>query len=213
MYIDFLTFLLVNQAVGLTLLACYVYWDVDRSEQRRWAPGFALSGLAAAVLGLRLVFAWPLPGSFNLLYGEPSLFFGILMLMMAAVAWLELDLLPVAVYGTFAGFVSFLLGIQVLNLGLTKSPFLSGVSFLWTGLVGVFAIPMLRYRRFHAFRVFGAGGLGAAALLWAVLGFNAYWAHVEPFMGWRPLTQQYQQEMQKPALPVQPQPAVPPQAK
>ncbi len=198
MFIDYLTLMLINLVAGLVLLACWIYLDVGTSAERRWVPGLAMSGLLALITGLHMVFTWPLPGSFNILFGEMSVFFGILLLGLTLVLVLGLDLLPVAIYATFVGLAAILIGAQVLNLGLTKSPGLSGAAFLWMGVIGLFAVPMLTLRGVPAFRIFGAAGLVIGAVFWAITGYMAYWDHVQPFMTWKPVHLQYQMEMQQP---------------
>jgi hypothetical protein len=52
-------------------------------------------------------------------------------------------LLTLAIYVFFAGIAAVVIGIRIMNLGLTKQPFLSGVGFILTGLAGICAAPTL----------------------------------------------------------------------
>ena len=198
MFIDYLTLMLVNMVAGLVTMACWIFLDVGTPNERRWAPGLAMSGLLALVTGLHMVFTWPLPGSFNILFGEMSVLFGILLLGLTFVIAAGLDLLPIAIYATFSGLASILIGIQVLNLSLTQSPGLSGAGFLWMGALGLLSVPMLTVRRAPFFRSIGAVGLLVAAVIWGITGYMAYWSHVKPFGKWKPVHLQYQLDMQKP---------------
>jgi putative membrane protein len=206
MYIDYLTLMLINLTAGLVMLALWVFMDSHQPAQRRWVTGFLMSGAVASVTGLHMILTWPLPGSFNIIFGEMSVFFGVLMLGLAFVVWFSLDLLPIAVYGTLVGIAALILGAQVLGLGLTQAPTLSGVAFLWMGVIGVFSVPMLLLRKSTAFRTFGTAGLALAALLWGLTGYMAYWGHVKPFGSWKPAMLKYEMEMQQPApqTPAQP---------
>lgn len=198
MFIDYLTLMLVNMVAGLVLMAAWVFLDAETAAARRWVPGFLMVGFLSLVTGLHMIFTWPLPGSFNILYGEMSVFFGVLLLGLAFVIVFGLDVLPVAIYAEFVGLAAVLIGIQVFNLGLSKSPELTGAGFIWMGIIGLGAVPMLRLREVPAFRVFGTVGLLIAAILWAVVGYQAYWSHVKPFAQWKPVHMQYQQEMNRP---------------
>jgi putative membrane protein len=180
------------------LLAAWVFLDAGTAAERRWVPGLVMAGFLALATGLHMIFTWPLPGSFNILYGEMSTFFGVLLLGLALVLALGLDLLPVAIYAEFVGLAALLIGIQVFRLHLTGNPALSGVGFIWMALIGMGAVPMLRLRALPAFRVFGAVGLLVGAVLWAVTGYIAYWHHVEPFAQWKPVPMQYELQMNKP---------------
>jgi putative membrane protein len=197
MFIDYLTLMLINLVAGLVLMSAWIFLDVDTAAQRRWGPGMIMAGLLALATGLHMIFTWPLPGAYNILYGEMSVFFGILLLGLGFVVLAGLDLLPVALYAEFVGLASLLIGIQVLKLGLTKEPVLSGLGFLWMGFIGLGAVPMLRLRGVPAFRIFGALGLLVGAVIWGVTGYMAYWGHVEPFGKWKPASLQYQMEMNK----------------
>jgi putative membrane protein len=187
MFIDYLTLMLINLVGGLVVLAGWIYFDPDGKDTRRWVPGLLMSGGIGLITGLHMILTWPLPGSFNILFGEMSVFFAVLLLGVAFCIWFAVDMV----------------GVQVILLGLTKSPALTGVGFIWMGIVGVCAVPMLTLRRSQAFRVFGAVGLVIAALLWAISGYSAYWGHVEPFAKWKPLSLQYQLEMNQPKPPAQ----------
>jgi putative membrane protein len=198
MYIDFLTLMLVNMVAGLVLLAAWIFLDAGTPRERRWVPGLIMAGFLALATGLYMIFTWPLPGAYNILFGEMSVFFGVLLLGLALVLALGMDLLPVAIYAEFVGLAALLIGIQVLHLGLTKNPPLTGVGFIWMGIIGLGAVPMLRMRGLPAFRVFGALGLLIGAVIWGVTGYLAYWGHVEPFAKWKPESFQHQLELNKP---------------
>lgn len=203
MFIDYLTLMLINLVAGLAVLAGWIYFDPEGKDTRRWVPGLLMSGGIGLVTGLHMILTWPLPGAFNILFGEMSVFFAVLLLGVAFCIWFALDLVAVAVYATFVGIASLIIGAQVILLGLTKSPALSGVGFIWMGIVGICAIPMLSVRRSPAFRVFGAVGLIIAAFLWAITGYSSYWGHVKPFSKWKPMEMQYQLDMNQPKAPAQ----------
>ncbi|MDH5753474.1 MAG: DUF981 domain-containing protein, partial [Deltaproteobacteria bacterium] len=114
MHIDYLALMLVNFTAGLALLACWIYLDAGRPAEKRWIPGFAVCGLLALILGLNMVFNWPLPGVQNALYGGMSVLFGTLLLGLVLVVWFESDLLPLAVFAAIAGLASLIAGIQVI---------------------------------------------------------------------------------------------------
>lgn len=192
MYIDFLTVMLINMVAGLVLMAAWVFLDEGTPAERRWVPGLAMSALVALITGFYMIFTWPLPGPYNIIYGEMSVFFGILLLGLTVVLATGLDLLPVTIYAEFVGLGAVMVGIQVLKLSLTRTPVLSGVGFIWLGALGLGAVPILRMRGVPAFRVFGAVGLLIAAVIWAVIGYTAYWGHVAPFAQWKPVQMKYE---------------------
>ncbi|HEY9630999.1 MAG TPA: DUF981 domain-containing protein [Coleofasciculaceae cyanobacterium] len=186
MFIDYITLMLVNLVAGLILLATYVYFGLDESNQKRWVPGFGMVGAIALVTGLHMTFTWPVIGSFNIAYGETSVLFGILFIgtsLALATGW---DLLTLSIYGFFAGLVSLLIGVRFINLGLTPTPLRVGIAFILVGLGGVFSAPTLYFRKNRLLRTVGAIVLLVAALIFTHIGLDAYWAHLETFSTWQP---------------------------
>jgi|SRR4028118_389334 putative membrane protein len=186
MFIDYITLMLMNLVSGLVLLATYVYFGLDESNQKRWVPGFGMVGAIALVTGLHMTFTWPVIGSFNIAYGETSVLFGILFIgtsLALATGW---DLLILSIYGFFAGLVSLLIGVRFINLGLTPTPLRVGIAFILVGLGGVFSAPTLYFRKNRLLRTIGAIVLLVAALIFTHIGLDAYWAHLETFSTWQP---------------------------
>jgi putative membrane protein len=186
MFIDYITLMLMNLVAGLVLLATYVYFCLDESNQKRWVPGFGMVGAIALVTGLHMTFTWPVIGSFNIAYGETSVLFGILFIGTSLALAMSWDLLTLSIYGFFAGLVSLLIGVRFINLGLTPTPLRVGIAFILVGLGGVFSAPTLYFRKNRLLRTIGAIVLLVAALIFTHIGLDAYWAHLETFSTWQP---------------------------
>jgi putative membrane protein len=190
MFIDYVTLLLVNTSGGFFLLAWYLLRGLDEERPQRWVAPFGMVGLVAFLSGFLLIQRWLLPGPFNIAYGELSVYFGILFLgasLSLAKGW---DLLFVAVYAFFAGIASLLVGIRIIELGVTNEPKISGIGFILSGLSGIFAALALHLKSRKSLRVLGAAVLLATAILWARTGYKAYWSHLEHFSNWVPGTMQ-----------------------
>ncbi len=190
MFIDYVPLMLVNMMAGLVLVAWYVYSGLEGSpeEQKGWAAGFGVVGLVAMATGLYMIFTWPLPSVYNVTHGELTVLFGAVYLGAAVALWRGWNLGPVTVYAFFAGLAAVVVGVRVINLGLTLSPLLSGAGFILTGLAGVFSGPTLVLRKKRIWRVAVAVVLLATAGLWGVVGYGAYWDHLKGFAKWTPAT-------------------------
>jgi len=192
--IDFLTLMLVSMTAGLFLLAYYVYRGIGAENAKQWVPGFAMTGFIAVVAGLRMTFTWPLTGSYNIAFGEMSVLFGVLFLGAALALWKGWEMRTVSIYAFFAGLAAVVVGARVISLGMTKSPVVSGIGFILTGLGGLFAWlcclaePILSLRTNRTLRAIGAIVLIVAVAIWAFTGYAAYWDHLESFSKWVPLT-------------------------
>jgi len=187
MFIDYITLMLINMVAGLVLLADFVYRGLDGANLKRWIPGFGLVGAIALATGLHMMWTWPIPGSFNISFGETTVLFGGLYVATALAIAQGWDLLTLTVYAFFAGLTSILVGARIIDLGQTQRPLIAGLGFILTGLGGVLAAPTLVYLRDNkTWRTVGAGVLLLAALVWAVIGYMAYWSHLDGFSGWQP---------------------------
>jgi putative membrane protein len=189
MFIDYLTLVMINLVAGTALLAYYIYFGLDAQDQRPYGAGFFVVGLLEIVLGLALSFTWPLPGSYNIAYGEATTLFGGVFLGAGIALSMGWDLMPVAIYAFFAGVDAIVVGIRIISLGLTKEPIFSGIGFILAGLGGVLAAPTFRYlKKNKLFRIVGAIVVLVTALIWAFTFYNSLWGHLASFASWVPAT-------------------------
>ena len=189
MFIDYLTLIMINMVAGTALLAYYLWRGIDEADQRPYAAAFFGVGLLALITGLHLSFNWPLPGSYNVGYGDATTLFGIVFLVTALALWNGWSLIPVAIYAFFAGVDAIVVGVRIFSLQLTKEPLLSAVGFVLAGLGGVGAAPFfLWFRNNRTVRLVGVGLLLLTALLWSVTFYGALWDHMESFQDWLPPT-------------------------
>ncbi len=189
MFIDYLTLAMINLVAGTTVLAYYLWKGLDDKDQRPYAAVFGVTGLLALVLGLHMTFNWPLPGSYNIAFGETTTLFGVVFLGTALALSNGWSLLPVSIYAFFAGVDAILVGSRILSLGLTKEPVMSAIGFITAGLGGIFSAPFfLWFKENKTFRLLAALVLLATAVLWAVTFYGSLWGHLESFGKWLPLT-------------------------
>ncbi|TVP66510.1 MAG: DUF981 domain-containing protein [Leptolyngbya sp. LCM1.Bin17] len=187
MFVNYISLMLINMVAGLVLLADFVYRGLDGANLKRWIPGFGLVGGIALVTGLHMTLTWPVPGSFNISFGETTLLFGALYVMAAIAIAQGWDLLTVTIYGFFAGLMSVVVGLRIISLEQTRQPFVAGLGFILTGLGGMLSAPTLVYLRYNqGWRTLGAMVLLLAAVIWAITGYQALWGHMDRFSDWQP---------------------------
>lgn len=189
MFIDFLTLVMINMVAGTTLLAWYLWKGMDETDQRPYAAAFFGVGLVSLITGLQLSFTWPLPGSYNVGYGDTTTLFGVVFLTTAIALWQGWNLLPVAIYAFFAGVDAIIVGFRIFSLQLTKEPLISAIGFVLAGLGGVFAAPyFLWFKTNRTVRMLGVLLLVVTAAIWAVTFYGSLWGHMESFSKWVPAT-------------------------
>jgi putative membrane protein len=107
-----------------------------------------------------------------------SVLFGVLLLGLALALAIKWELFPLAIYAFFAGAIAALLGVRIINLGLTTYPILSGVGFVLSGACGIFSPLVVWQNDKKGLRIIGSLVLFAASAVWAWTGCMAYWAHM-----------------------------------
>ncbi len=189
MFIDFLTLVMINLVAGTTLLAYYLWKGLDAEDQKPYAAAFGVTGLLSLILGLRLSFTWPLPGAYNVGYGDATTLFGVVFLATAISLAKGWDMLPVSIYGFFAGVDAVIVGLRIWSLQLGKEPLAAAVGFVLAGLGGVFSFPFLRWFRDNKLvRWIAILVLLATAAIWAVTFYGSLWSHLASFSSWVPAT-------------------------
>ncbi len=189
MFIDYLTLIMINMVAGTALLAYYLWKGMDETDQRPYAAAFFGVGLLSLITGLQLSFTWPLPGSYNVGYGDTTTLFGVVFLITAIALWQGWNLVPVSLYAFFAGIDAIIVGVRIFSLQLTKEPLLSAVGFVLAGLGGLGAAPFfLWFKGNKTVRMLGVLLLVATALLWAVTFYGSLWGHLDSFSKWVPAT-------------------------
>lgn len=189
MFIDYLTLVMINLVAGSVLLAYYLWKGLDEKDQRPYAAAFFVTGLVSLVTGLQLSFTWPLPGSFNVGYGDAATLFGVVFLGTAIALWQGWDLIPISIYSFFAGIDAVIVGVRLYSLQLGQEPLVAALGFILAGLGGVGAFPFLQWFRDNKLvRWLAIAVLVVAAGIWAVTFYSALWGHMAAFAKWVPAT-------------------------
>ena len=184
MFVDFLTVMLINLVAGLVTTAVFVLFFLN--DRKKAAPAFLITGFISTVTGFAVIFTWPIPGPYNIPFGDLSVFFGVLFFMTGLAALKDWSLLSITIYAVFAGAAAILLGIRIYTLKLTTEPFVAMAGFVLTGLAGVLSLPVYLLRKYLVIRILAAILLVAAAVVWAIVGYAAYWQHMQAFSSWLP---------------------------
>ena len=189
MFIDFLTLVMINLVAGTVLLAFYLWRGIDEQDQRPYASAFFITGLVSLITGLQISFTWPLPGSYNVGYGDATTLFGVVFLGTAIALWQRWSLIPISLYAFFAAIDALIVGIRIWSLQLTKEPLISAIGFVLAGFSGLGVFPFLMwFRENKIVRWIGILLLLGTALLWAITFYGSLWDHLASFSKWVPAT-------------------------
>lgn len=107
-------------------------------------PGvFPLSvlGTVILVMGFYGEMTWPLPGSYNILFFDPYMFIGIILVMMALAIGYRQKLQYVGILAFFAGIIAIYYGANAYIDKMTSSPIAMLGLYIAFGLTGVLTFP------------------------------------------------------------------------
>ncbi len=185
MFIDNLTLMLINMVAALIVHALYMGWLKDR-DPKMAIPGYLITGAIAAIAGFHMVFSWPLPGSYNIIYGEMSVFLGMFFFGAGIAIAFGWSLITVGIPAFLAGAASILLGIRILNLNLTSEPIVAALGFVATGATAMLTLPVFVFPKQKWLQILVVIGALGSALVWIFVGYPAYWQHIDAFSKWAP---------------------------
>jgi putative membrane protein len=185
MFIDYLTLMLINMAVALVFLALYMAFFFDK-DPKKMVPGFLIVGAIALITGLRMIFTWPLPGSFNIAYGEPTVLLGAFFFMAGLAIHFGWDLLTIGIYSAVAGASVILLGVRIYGLKMGSNPLEATLAFIGTGAAAILAFPAIALPKMKWIRWLTALAAIVTAAGWIYVAFSAYWGHLDAFAKWPP---------------------------
>src|SRR5215216_5271954 len=186
MFVDYLTVMMVAvlAAAALTIAYGLMFVEAPLADQKPWGWAFGIVGLLLGATGLHMVLTWPLPGAYNIVMGEPALYFGLVLLGTAFAIRAGENLMPLAVLAFFGGIANISLSIAMLVHGLSRNPPLWALAYAAIGVAAVLAPLVVHRVRGLRWAPMVAGGLLAiGALIFALGGYGAYLEHTSTDAG------------------------------
>ncbi len=103
-FVDSLTVMLLLTGFSALTLALYVFLAARGKKDFNVliAPAF-IFGIFDAVSGFVMSFTWPLPGAYNMLFGDPLLALGLLMIAGAYMLYKRMDVRILSIFAVFLG--------------------------------------------------------------------------------------------------------------
>lgn len=122
---------------------------VYRRRQKNFADYLKSASVPLGIIGTYMIimgiwgqFTWPLPGSYNILFYDPLVAFGMLLLGFSLSVKYKVRLEYIGFLGLMVGVMVIIYGIEGYSLGLTAAPLgLLAMYFLY-GLAGVLSYPV-----------------------------------------------------------------------
>ncbi len=129
---------------GLVGYVTYLRFGPHRTFEHLKAQVVPLAGLGVIItaIGLWGEIAWPLPGSYNILFFDPYVLLGIVLLGFAASVVFRWRTQYVGLLAAMVGLLSIYYGAEAYNLGLTKEPLAMFLLYFAMGGTAVFTFPV-----------------------------------------------------------------------
>ncbi len=122
---------------------------VYRSKKGDYDTHLAASSVPMGLAGAYLVLAgfvgqmvWPLPGSYNILFFDPMVAFGLVALAFCLAIRYKVSLENAGFLGLMVGVMTVLYGITGYHIGLTQEPIALLALYMFYGIGGILAYPV-----------------------------------------------------------------------
>ncbi|GGP20092.1 hypothetical protein GCM10007981_06770 [Thermocladium modestius] len=194
-FIDYLT-AMMTLSIAVDLAAIYMAYRLSNPIQREDSAGMeeiksigltllALS-LPTLIYGLSMSITWPLPGGYNLLFGDPFAYLGVVALMGGLLLYfsptkLKAASLPVG----FLSLITIVYGASILTHGLTSEPTLAFAFYLFEGLGGI-SMALLLFKQNKAIAYATMALLAIAAIIILIVDGGAIFQHPALFAKYAP---------------------------
>ncbi len=183
-FVDSLTVMLLGLGLSAIVLALYF---LGKGSNKKWTndlivPAFTL-GFFNFISGFLMSFAWPLPGAYNMLFGDPLLMLGLIMMAGAYMLHKNININFLSIFGFFLGIYIAVGALGMVNFGLE-----SGVYFLTAFPLYVFAALSGVFSPLIYAKARGAGRYGyyfmfvlliITALFALLIGYSGLYEHLQ----------------------------------
>ncbi len=140
-FVDSLAVMLLAVAMSATFIAYYLLGIVKGKKMDSLAGPIFMLGIFDFLSGFYMSFFWPLPGAYNMLFGDPMLMLGIIMIAGGFSIYKNIDVRPISLIGFLLGIYLFAESYGMVAYHLeTGADLVSALGFyLFAGLSGFFS--------------------------------------------------------------------------
>ncbi len=188
-FINYLASMLLAAGTSMFFIAIYLIKLARKQDVQSLAvPAFAI-GVFDFLSGFMMSTEWPLPGSYNILFGDPMLFLGLIMLSGAYMTYKKIDIKPVSILGFFLGIYILIEAVAIVTLGLEQGlthllPALG--MYIFSGVAALFS-PLVYTKSKNAY-YFIAILLIIASIATFFTGYSAVYMHLSAYMNSPPFS-------------------------
>ena len=189
-FIDYLT-AMMTLSMAINLEVMYMSYRLGsgaaRDELKSIGLVMMMLGVPTTIFGLTMSITWPLPGSYNILFGDAFLYLGIVTLIGGLLLYgVEPDKFKAASFPVaFLSLITIIYGASIYTHGLTNSPVLAFSFYLFEGLGGI-VTALLLYRRTKSIAYAVIALLAIATIIMLIIDVGAIFQHAVLFAKYSP---------------------------
>jgi len=129
---------------GLVGYVTFLRYGPRRTFEHLRSQAVPLGGLGViiATIGLWGEIVWPLPGSYNILFFDPYLLLGVVLIGYAVCLGFRWRTQYIGLLAAMTGLLSIYYGANAYNLGLTKEPLAMFLLYVSMGCMAIFTFPV-----------------------------------------------------------------------
>ncbi len=183
-FIDSLAVMLLLTGLSALVLAFYVFLSLKGKKDLSVlvVPTF-IFGIFDAVSGFVMSFTWPLPGAYNMLFGDPLLVLGLILIAGAFMIYKKMDVRILSIFAVFLGIYIAISAAAMYNFHLERGIDLisalgfyiaAALSAIFSPLVYINAKSSGKYAYWFLFAL-----LIVTAFAALFIGYNAIYSHLQ----------------------------------
>ncbi len=182
-FIDPLAVMLLSLGISLALISAFFYMAANGKDLKELTiPGFAF-GFFDFLSGFTMARYWPLPGPYNMLFGDPLLILGLLLMAGSIMIYKQQSLRTLSIPGLMLGIYLFVESAAIVNFKLERGSDLlpamalyvmSGISAVYSTVLFIKPEDNRKYLYYIAFIL-----LAITAFIALFIGYGAIYGHLQ----------------------------------
>ncbi|EQB73370.1 MAG: hypothetical protein AMDU4_FER2C00073G0016 [Ferroplasma sp. Type II] len=182
-FIDPLAVMLLSLGISLALISAFFYMAANGKDLKELTiPSFAF-GFLDFLSGFLMSRYWPLPGAYNMLFGDPLLILGLLLMAGSIMIYKQQSLRTLSIPGLMLGIYLFVESAAIVNFKLEGGSHLlpamalyvmSGISAVYSTVLFIKPEDNRKYLYYIAFIL-----LAITAFIALFLGYGAIYGHLQ----------------------------------
>ena len=167
---------MINSAAFYLISKVLRTWT-DPKARYDYSLGFVLAGSLQTIIGLFMIFTWPLNGVFNIAFGEPLVYFGALQMSLGVCFLKSLKVESLFIFIFLGSLQCLAIGTAIIHYSLSADPVIVGLLFIGVGIA--LMLSTLSIHKNWSLKIPAMLFL-VMSFVWAIISIRSYLLHLNP---------------------------------